>query len=77
VSLVREQDAPKFIAALRENYFMPLVAKGVATEQDLPACLFASSPAAGASVTVLQHHAAAAQAVKGSGIKAACADQSS
>jgi N-acetylgalactosamine kinase len=52
--LVREADAPKFIAELREKYFMPLVAKGVVTEQELPACLFASKPSSGAAVMQLK-----------------------
>lgn len=54
MSLVREQDAPKFIAELREKYFMPLVAKGVVTEQELPDCLFASKPSSGAAVMQLK-----------------------
>jgi N-acetylgalactosamine kinase len=54
VSLVREADAPKFIAELREKYFVPLVAKGVVTEQELPACLFASKPSSGAAVMQLK-----------------------
>jgi hypothetical protein len=54
VSLVREQDAPQFIAELREKYFKPLVAKGVVTEQELPDCLFASKPSSGAAVMQLK-----------------------
>lgn len=54
MSLVREADAPKFIAELREKYFMPLVAKGVVTEEELPACLFASKPSSGAAVMQLK-----------------------
>lgn len=54
VSLVREQDAPKFMAELREKYFMPLVAKGVVTEAELPACMFASKPSSGAAVMQLK-----------------------
>lgn len=70
VSLVREKDAPKFIAELREKYFMPLVAKGVVTEHELPDCLFASKPSSGAAVMQLQlaaetePEAAAAQETK-------------
>lgn len=54
MSLVREADAPKFIAELREKYFMPLVAKGVVSEDELPACLFASKPSSGAAVMQLK-----------------------
>eukprot|EP00775_Hariotina_reticulata_P013759 gene13759-13878_t len=50
VSLVREEDAAKFIAEVRERYFMPLVAKGVVKEEDLQNCLFASKPSSGAAV---------------------------
>jgi N-acetylgalactosamine kinase len=52
--LVREQDAPRFIAELREKYFMPLVAKCVVTEVELPNCLFASKPSSGAAVMQLK-----------------------
>jgi N-acetylgalactosamine kinase len=54
VSLVHEADAPKFIAVLREKYFMPLVAKGVVSEEELPACLFATKPSSGAAVMQLK-----------------------
>lgn len=50
MSLVREEDAPKFIAQLREAYFKPLVAAGVVPEHQLPECLFASKPSSGAAV---------------------------
>lgn len=54
VSLVPEQEAPKFIAELREKYFMPLVSKGVVTDQELAQCLFASKPSSGAAVMQLK-----------------------
>jgi N-acetylgalactosamine kinase len=50
VSLVREEDAPKFIATVREQYFMPLVSKGVLKQEELSLCLFASKPSSGAAV---------------------------
>lgn len=50
VSLVREDDAPKFIASVREKYFMPLVSKGVVKEEELSECLFASKPSSGAAI---------------------------
>jgi hypothetical protein len=53
VSLVREEDAAKFIAEVREKYFMPLVARGVVKEEDLQDCLFASKPSSGAAVMKL------------------------
>uniref|UniRef100_A0A383V891 Galactokinase n=1 Tax=Tetradesmus obliquus TaxID=3088 RepID=A0A383V891_TETOB len=54
VSLVREADAPKFIAALREQYYAPLVAQGVVKEKDLGECLFASKPSSGAALMKLK-----------------------
>lgn len=54
VSLVREADAPKFIAALREQYYAPLVAQGVVKEEDLGECLFASKPSSGAALMKLK-----------------------
>jgi hypothetical protein len=54
VSLVREADAPKFIAALKEQYYAPLVAKGVVKEEDLGECLFASKPSSGAALMKLK-----------------------
>lgn len=54
MSLVREQDAPKFIATIREKYFMPLVAKGVVKEDELGECLFSSKPSSGAAVMRLK-----------------------
>jgi N-acetylgalactosamine kinase len=62
VSLVREQDAPKFMAQLRESYFMPLVAAGVVTEAELPQCLFATKPSSGAAVMRLSLAAAEPEA---------------
>ncbi|KAF8072885.1 GAL1 [Scenedesmus sp. PABB004] len=54
VALVREADAPRFIAALREAYFAPLVAKGVVREDELCECLFASKPSSGAAIMALK-----------------------
>lgn len=54
MSLVREKDAPRFIAEVKEQYFMPLVASGVVKEEDLGECLFASKPASGAALMKLQ-----------------------
>jgi N-acetylgalactosamine kinase len=51
---VREADAPRFVAALREAYFMPLVAAGVVSEGELGECLFASKPSSGAAVMALK-----------------------
>jgi len=53
VSLVREEDAAKFIAEVREKYFMPLVARGVAKEEELTTCLFVTSPCGSADVMLL------------------------
>jgi hypothetical protein len=54
VSLVREADAPKFIAALKEQYYAPLVPKGVVKEEELGECLFASKPSSGAALMKLK-----------------------
>lgn len=54
MSLVREADAPKFIAALREQYYAPLVAKGEVKEEDVGECLFASKPSSGAALMKLK-----------------------
>lgn len=48
--LVREEQAPRFIAIVRQHYFVPLVQKGVVKEEELGSCLFATKPSSGAAV---------------------------
>lgn len=50
VSLVHEKDVLPFMAALRDQYFTPLVAKGAITEAQLPGILFSSPPSSGAAI---------------------------
>lgn len=58
-----EQDRVEtFRQQLIEQYYRPLVAKGVVQDEELPQCVFVSSPSAGATV-INQVHAAAPVAV--------------
>lgn len=50
VFLVREPDAGPFLAALREQYFGPLLKAGRVTEGEMGDVLFASPPSSGAAV---------------------------
>ncbi|GBF90169.1 galactokinase [Raphidocelis subcapitata] len=50
VSLVRHGDVGPFMAALRENYYSPLLASGRVTEGGMGEVLFASPPSSGAAV---------------------------
>jgi len=53
VALVQDSRVEAFKQQLVQQYYQPLVSKGVIMEQELPQCLFATSPAAGARVTQL------------------------
>lgn len=50
VALVPQEQVPAFQQQLIEQYYEPLLRKGSVTEQDMPLCVFASSPSAGAAV---------------------------
>lgn len=50
VSLVREADAAPFMAALREQYYKPLLASGAVTDAEMGDVLFSSPPSSGAAV---------------------------
>lgn len=51
IALVQQQDVEAFKQRIHDSYYKPLVAQGVITDQDVPLCLFATSPSAGAQVT--------------------------
>lgn len=50
VSLVREGDAAGFMAALREQYYAPLLKSGAVDEAGMAEVLFSSPPSSGAAV---------------------------
>jgi len=54
VSLVLEDEAPAFIAAVKEQYYGPLIAQGRLAEEDVGQFLFASKPSSGAAILHLK-----------------------
>lgn len=50
VSLLREDQVPAFLAAVRGSYYAPLLAAGRLSEDELTETLFASRPSAGAAL---------------------------
>ena len=50
MALVPAEQVPPFKQQLVQQYYQPLLARGIISEQELPSCLFASSPSAGAAV---------------------------
>lgn len=49
-----QEQVPAFQQQLIGQYYGPLLRKGRVTEQDMPLCVFASSPSAGAAVKRLR-----------------------
>jgi hypothetical protein len=54
VSLVLEEQAPAFIAAVKKQYYQPLIAQGRLAEEEVGQFLFASKPSSGAAVLHLK-----------------------
>lgn len=53
IALVQVSRVEAFKQQLVQQYYQPLVSTGVIMEQELPQCVFATSPAEGARVTQL------------------------
>ena len=62
MSLVLEDQAPTFIAAVKEQYYGPLIAQGRLAEEDVGQFLFASKPSSGAAILHLKLPKGAAEA---------------
>ncbi len=54
MSLVREEEVPRFLADIKKAYYDPIIAEGRVAEADMPNTLFASKPSAGAAVMKLK-----------------------